>query len=180
MQRRHLEPFELGSQILQALRNGILLTSAAGDRVNTMTIAWGFLGVDWQKPVFITLVRTGRFSRSLLDQNPEFTINAPVGQINKKILALAGTRSGRELDKIATLGLHLVPAEKISVPAILEFPLTLECRVIYRQEQDPRFMPPAIRNGYHPQDIDSSVPGINRDFHIAYYGEIVSAYILEA
>ena len=38
---------------------------------------------------------------------------------------------------------------------------------------------PAIREKYHPQDVEPDFHGRNRDFHTAYYGEIVSAYILE-
>ena len=176
--REHINPLEYGSHILSALQKGILLTTMADGRVNTMTIAWGWLGIDWNTPIFITLVRTNRLSRAFLDRNPEFTVNVPVGPHDRRILGIAGTKSGREMDKVAELNLHLEAAEKISVPAVRELPLTLECQVIYRQPQKPDLIPSAIRNAYHPQDVPSQVPGINRDFHIAYYGAIVSAYIL--
>lgn len=35
------------------------------------------------------------------------------------------------------------------------------------------------KTNYYPQDVDGSFHGANRDYHIAYYGEIVSAYIVE-
>lgn len=180
MMREMIDPLAYGSQILQSLSKGILLTTAADGRVNTMTIAWGFLGIDWNAPIFATLVRTNRFSRTLLDKNPEFTINAPVGPHDRKILGVAGTKSGWDMDKITALGLTLVKPEKVSVPALLEFPLTLECQVIYRKQQDPDAIPREIREAYHPQHVDSRVAGINRDYHIAYYGAIVAAYIIRA
>ena len=51
--------------------------------------------------------------------------------------------------------------------------------IAYRQHQEAAAIPPAIREKYHPQDVEPDFPGRNRDFHTAYYGEIVSAYILE-
>ena len=178
MIREAIDPFANASLIMQALSKGILLTSQAGQRVNTMTIAWGFLGVDWKLPIFVTLVRTGRFTRILLDQNPEFTVNVPIGAYDSRILGVAGTKSGRDLDKISALGLHLVAGETVSVPAIMEFPLTLECKVIYKKQQDPEAIPLDLRNLWHPQEVDSSKAGANRDYHIAYYGAISAAYIL--
>ncbi len=57
---------------------------------------------------------------------------------DKKILGICGTKSGRTFDKIKELNLTLEQPDYISVPAIKELPLTLECRVIYKQVQDPR------------------------------------------
>ena len=47
-----------------------------------------------------------------------------------------GTKSGRDTDKIEDMGLTLVPSEKIDTPAIKEYALTLECRIVYKQLQD--------------------------------------------
>ncbi|MDE5832660.1 MAG: flavin reductase [Desulfovibrio sp.] len=177
--KESINPFDYAAHILTSLRSGVLLTSGAGNRVNTMTIGWGFMGIDWNLPIFATLVRTGRYTRELLDLNPEFTVNVPMGNFDRKILGVAGTKSGRDMDKISVLGITLERGEKVSVPAIRQFPLTLECQVIYRKQQDPQAIPAEIRNVYHPADIDSSAPGINRDFHIVYYGAILAAYIIK-
>ena len=67
----------------------------------------------------------------------------------------------------------------MGAPGIRELPLTLECKVIYRQLQDRSAIPEDIRVRNYPEDADSSAPGANRDYHIAYYGEIVKAYIIE-
>ena len=79
-------------------------------------------------------------------------------------------KSGRDRDKFAEAGLTAVPAEAISVPAIREFPLTLECRVVYRQEQVAADLPEDIRAQFYSDETED---------HVAYYGEIVSAYVLE-
>jgi flavin reductase (DIM6/NTAB) family NADH-FMN oxidoreductase RutF len=99
--------------------------------------------------------------------------------VDKKILGYCGTKSGRNTDKIADMGLTLEEGESITVPGIKELPLTLECKVIYKQKQDLAAIPEEILARYYPQDVDGSAPGSNRDYHIAYYGEIVNTYIIE-
>ena len=81
------------------------------------------------------------------------------------------------MDKIAEAGLTTVEGEKVSVPALKELPLTLECRVIYRQAQEYELYTEEIRRCY-PQDVESTNPMANRDEHVTYFGEIVNAYLL--
>lgn len=177
--KKPVEVFAWSTHILEALRTGILLTTRSGNRVNTMTIAWGMLGVDWNLPVFITLVRTSRLSYEFLRDNPQFTINIPTGPIDRRILGIAGTRSGRDLDKVAELNLHLEEPEKISVPGIREFPLTLECEAIYAQPQDPAAIPAQLRAAYHPATGTDLSKALNRTYHTAFYGAVVAAYIIQ-
>ena len=178
--KKMINPFDRVSDILTALPNGgVLLTSRAHGRVNTMTIGWGTLGIDWSMPVFIAYVREGRFTRELIDASGVFTVNVPVGEFDRRILGYAGTKSGRDVDKIAELGLTLEEPEVVSCPGIKQFPLTLECRVVCRQKQDISALAELPRNKYYPQDVPSTNPSSNRDAHIAYYGEIVCAYVIE-
>ncbi|MCR4780469.1 MAG: flavin reductase family protein [Ruminiclostridium sp.] len=163
------DPFVHSREITEALPGGILLTSAAEGRVNTMTIGWGALGTDWGKPMFLALVRESRFTRELIDKNPEFTINVPYGEFDRKILGFCGSKSGRDVDKIKELGLTLVDSQVISVPGIKELPLTLECRVAARQKQEPALIGEAYRKAFYPEPCDA---------HIMYFGEIVNAYII--
>lgn len=144
-----------------------------------MTIGWGTLGVEWGVPIFTTFVREGRYTRELLDASGEFTINVPHGALDRKILGYCGTKSGRSTNKISELGLTLMESEIVRVPGIKELPLTLECKVLYRQLQDRNAIPEEIRRSMYPEDTDSSCPGANRDYHVAYYGQIVNAYIIE-
>ena len=179
MNRKKIHAFEYAGHILTALDDGILLTTKSGEKTNTMTIAWGSMGIEWNRPIFITMVRENRFTRTMLDENPEFTINVPFGDFDRSILGYCGRKSGRDTDKIADLNLTLEPGENVSVPAIRELPLTLECRVVYKQLQDGKALPAEINDRFYPQDVDSSNPSNNKDYHITYYGEIVNAYILE-
>lgn len=77
--KEKINVFEYSQTILESLKKGVLLTTKAGDRVNTMTISWGALGIEWAKLMFIVYVREHRFTHEQLEANPEFTINIPIG-----------------------------------------------------------------------------------------------------
>ena len=170
MGKRMIDVNEYANDIVKALKGGILLTAKAGEKVNSMVIGWGTLGVNWSHPVFAVYVREGRFTRELLDSNPEFTVNVPINGFDKNAFRICGTQSGRKMDKIAEAGLTPVDSEVITVPGIREFPLTLECRVLYKEEQDASKLPEDIRKQFY---------SIQTSDHTAFYGEIVAAYIIE-
>jgi len=177
--KKEIQVFDYANEIMKAIKTGVLLTTKADDKVNSMTISWGTLGIEWGKPIFTVFVRENRFTKQQLEKNPEFTINIPIGDFNRKILSICGTKSGHITDKISELSLSLESPNRISVPAIKELPLTLECKVVYKQKQNKNEITEENRSKFYPQDVESSFHGANRDFHTAYYGEIVSAYIIE-
>lgn len=175
--KKEINAFEYAPHIMEHLsRGGILATVKAYDKVNSITIGWGTIGIEWNKPLFQIYVRECRHSKYMLDKAGEFTINVPLERNDrtKEILAFCGTKSGHDTDKAAALGLTLVNSEKISTPAIAELPLTLECRVIYSVQQDGTRMPAEVMQRYYP-DWENN----KDDVHSVYYGEIVAAYIIE-
>ena len=103
-------------------------------------------------------LRTGVFNVSVLN------VDAPFATFQQ-----FGFCSGRDTDKIRDLNLTLVESDTVSVPGILELPLTLECKVLYKEEQDLSRIPEDILKVYYPHG----------DHHHVYYGQIVSAYIIE-
>jgi flavin reductase (DIM6/NTAB) family NADH-FMN oxidoreductase RutF len=177
--KKNVELTDYLGKIYTELKNGVLLTTASGDEVNTMTIAWGAVGVEWAKPIFTAYVRTGRHTHKLLAENPEFTINIPLDERPAKAIAYCGTNSGRDVDKIKEMGLTLVPGDKVSVPAIKELPLTIECKVLYKQLQDKQAIGEEIQTAFYPADKGSEACGGNCDYHTMFYGEIVAVYIQE-
>ena len=170
-----IEVFDYANHILSAVKKGVLLTAMADGEVNTMSISWGTLGIQWNKPIFTVFVRGSRHTSTLLDKNPEFTVNIPVGECDKNILAVCGKESGRDVNKIQKLGLTLVAGETVNVPGIKELPLTLECKVIYKQDQDPDAINEENTLRYYPLEG----PEQKGDYHTAYYGQITAAYIIE-
>lgn len=172
--KQEINVWEYAAQILEGVRKGVLLTTRADGQTNTMTISWGTLGIEWNKPIFTAFVRQSRHTKRLLDKNPEFTVNIPIDPVDKKIFGLCGTRSGRDLDKFRELGLTPVEGQTVSVPAIAQLALTLECKVIYRQDQDLSALEQTYRQGSYPAGTVEE-----NNFHTAYYGEITAAYILK-
>ena len=155
--KEKINAFDYAEQLNKALPQGILLNTN-GDKFNTMVIGWGHLGTLWNLPTYTVYVRQSRYTKLQLDKTGEFTISAPV--------------SGRLIDKEKAANLTLVDADEIHTPGIREYPLTLECRVLYQQDQDPDRIPEEIRKRFYGNGKDAE------DFHTAYVGEIVSAYII--
>lgn len=166
--KKIMDPLAVAGQILGVINKGVLLTTAADGRVNTMTISWGSIGVEWKRPIFIAYVRQSRYTKELLEKNGEFTVNIPVGDFDSRILGYCGSKSGRDVDKIEALGLDLEEPLNISVPGIRQLPLTLECKVIYKQEQPLEGLPDDVIAHYYSDG----------DTHTAYYGQIVGAYLI--
>jgi len=136
--------------------------------------------VEWKKPLFTVFVRQSRYTKELLDKNGEFTINVHLkGTDRKQALGFCGSKSGRDVDKIKELGLTLVDSDNVSVPGIKELPLTLECKVIYKQLQDLALIPDEIIKKFYP-NVDNGADVPKQDCHYAYGAEIVGAYIIEA
>lgn len=157
---------EYASKVLEILPKGAFLTTAYEGKINSMTIGWGTLGIMWQKPVFMVMVRPSRFSYELLEKSNEFTVSIPLTDM-QGALAICGSKSGRELDKLAAAGLTTAPGQQISTPVIAGAGLHYECKVIYKQAM----LPDALTL----QTADKLYP--NEDYHILYMGEILATYM---
>ena len=164
-------------QIYEALSKGILLNTN-DDGFNTMVIGWGHLGRIWNLPTFAVYVRQGRYTKPRLDRTREFTVSIPLDGPDAEITRVCGFLSGRNVDKVKEANLTLEEPRTNKTPGIREYPLTIECRILYSQDQELSRIPEDIRASKYPQDKDSSEPIANRDFHTAYIGEIVDAYII--
>lgn len=172
--KREVNIWDYAGKILEVMDKGILMTTAAGNETNTMIIGWGHLGIIWGKPTFCAYVRESRHTKKLVDLNREFTVNIPLGAIDKNIVAVCGSKSGRDIDKFETLGLETEPGMTVSVPGIRQLPLTLECKVLYQQDQDAAAIDEAALNRYYTKGTRNG-----EDFHTLYIGEITAAYIIE-
>ena len=173
--KRSIDVIEHAGEIMKKVNDAVLLTTKKDGQVNAMTISWGGMAIEWGKPLFITYVRESRFTKECLDATGEFTVNLPMGEFDKKITAVCGAKAGRDMDKVAELGLTLEDPEEVNVPGICELPLTLECRVLFKQEQDLANLDAADAEKWYP--VDETLGGPNK--HTAYYAEIVAAYVIE-
>ena len=171
--KREINVLDYASEIMNAVNRGVLLTAAAGGKANTMSISWGSLGIEWNRILFTTFVRLSRYTYEFLEKNGEFTVSIPREGSPRKLIAECGSNSGRDMDKAAKFGFNYVNGETVNVPAVKEFPLVLECKVVYKQLQDEKAI--------SPDDLEKFYPQANgkRDIHMAYTAEITKAYILE-
>jgi len=161
-----IDPRELSlSPVRQLLDDWMLL--AAGEfengegTYNAMTVAWGFLGAMWRRPVAITPVRSTRFTRGFMERYDTWTLTA-YPQRFRDDLQMLGTRSGRDGDKIGDSGLTPIPASVVAAPTFQEAILSIECRTIYYNDITPAHM------------RDPSLDDLYKDdYHRMYYGEIL-------
>lgn len=145
--------------------NWLLLTSGdfAAGHYNTMTVAWGSLGMMWNMPVAQVVVRPVRYTYQFMEKYDTFTLTAFPGRY-RRALGLLGSKSGRDLDKISASGLTPIAASQVPAPSFAEATLLIECHKIYWQDFDPaHFLDDRIAHEY-PQ----------KDYHRMYYGEIVA------
>jgi len=99
-----------------------------GERANIITISW--IGVACSDPPIIGIaVRKNRHSYDILKGSDEFVINIP----DESLLWAAdrcGSTSGRDVDKFELCRLTPEESQEVSVPAIAECPVHLECRLV--------------------------------------------------
>ena len=177
--KKEIDVLDYFNEIIKGIKTGVLLTTKHNNKVNTMTISWGQLGIEWNKLIFTAYVRTGRHTHKMLADSGVFTINIGLHQKVGKILSFCGSNSGKSVDKVSALGLTVVKGNNIDVVGFKELPLTLECKVIYKQLQDEKSISKSMKSRFYPHDVPSDNCGSNKDYHTMFYGEIVGAYLIE-
>ncbi|MCD5408420.1 flavin reductase family protein [Candidatus Bipolaricaulota bacterium] len=166
---RKADPWETFPVVqAQLAQGGAFLLAPAGDgRVNPMTIGWGLLGTVWYRQVFLVLVRPSRYSHGLIEKSGAFAVSVPrPGEMGEE-LEFCGTRSGREVDKVAELGLELLPGRAGPVPLMAGCELHYECRVVGRTSLAPRDV-------LSPEIADKNYS--KGDLHTLFVGEILAAW----
>lgn len=100
-----LNPFNYFSQ-----PGGMLVCAGNREKSNAMTIGWGALGNLWGHgtSTVTVYVAQARYTREFMEQCDYFTI---MTFKDMDVLRYMGTRSGRDGDKAAALGLHVAYTE---------------------------------------------------------------------
>ncbi|UNQ73525.1 flavin reductase family protein [Infirmifilum sp. NZ] len=97
-----------------------------GEAVNFMAASW-VTPIAEEPPLVGVAVGVESYTFELIERYREFTVNVlPMSLLDK--LYLAGTTSGRELDKASAIG--AVKGEKVSAPVARDAVGVLECRVV--------------------------------------------------
>ena len=142
-----------------------LATAGSMENYNTMTIGWGSMGTLWGpphkgKPVLTIYVSPARYTHTFLEQNDYFTVSF-FPEEYRKDLALLGSRSGRDGDKVALTALTPLAIEHGVDFAQAE--LTFVCRKLYQQQFDLEKVPKDVADW-----IYTRVPP-----HSMFIGEVV-------
>ena len=156
-------------ELLPALgAENALLTAGTADRCNTMTIGWCQAGRLWGLQTCTVYVRPERYTYQFMEDQAYFTVSV-LPKDMKNAMALCGTKSGRDMDKIKECGLT-VRTGAGGAPFFEEAELVLVCRTLYVQDLDPACALPAGEEKVLPNY------GAKGGWHRAYTGEIVEAY----
>ena len=75
---KQINLYEYLPTIITELGKGVLLNTKSGNKLNTMTIGWGQIGIEWGKLFFTAYIRHGRYTHKMLEENKEFTISVPL------------------------------------------------------------------------------------------------------
>ena len=139
----------------------MLITAGTKDQCNTMTASWGGLGVLWGKPVATVYIRPQRYTLEFVEREDTFTL-CFFGEEYRKALALCGSKSGRDMDKVKECGFTVATAE--GAPYFEEADLVLVCKKSYWQDMDPtHFLDGEIDSKWYPE----------KDYHRIFIGEIL-------
>ncbi len=143
-----------------------LLTAGTKDKFNTMTVSWGGIGELWNKDVCFVFVRPQRYTYEFMENNDYFSLSFFGGEY-KKELGICGSKSGRDIDKMAETGFNpidlgeAVGFEQAKVNVVLK-------KLAYQDMKPDGFLDETIMKNY-----------ANNDFHRVYVGEIVKVMVEE-
>ena len=93
----------------------MLVTAGTSEKFNTMTASWGGLGWLWNKPVAFVFIRPERYTHGFIEASDCMTLSF-YGEEYREALKICGTKSGRDIDKVAATGLTPVKKIRSNVP----------------------------------------------------------------
>jgi len=159
---RPIDPDEIIDNTFELIRDEwMLITAGDAESFNMMTASWGAFGELWNKKVCFCFVRPTRHTYGFMEQADTFTLTF-FDEKYRDALKICGTKSGRDIDKVAETGLTPMTTEAGSV-YFAEARLVLECRKIYFQDLNPdHFLEGEIHDEY-PE----------KDYHRMYVGEVI-------
>lgn len=157
-----IDPREISGNVFQRIGDQwMLITAGDRDSCNTMTASWGGLGVLWGEPVATAYIRPQRYTREFADREKTFSLSF-YGEEYRKALALCGSRSGRDTDKVKECG-FTVEYGWGDTPYFAQAELVLICEKLYVDALKPeRFIDYSSAEKWYAE----------KDWHLFYIGKI--------
>lgn len=163
-----IEPNSIKDNFIEIIgKEWMLVSAGTPEKFNMMTASWGGAGFLWNKPVVFVFIRPERYTREFIDARGSFTLSF-LGEEYKAAHKICGSRSGRDIDKVAATGLtpYFTAAGN---PCFEESRLTLECKTLYvTQMKKNDFLNPDLCEKWY-----NATAG---DFHLVYVAEILNAW----
>ena len=147
-------------------KDWMLISAEVQGKVNSMTAAWGGLGVMWNKNVAFMVIRKSRYTKELVDQSDTFSLTFFDKDKYGKMLGYMGSVSGRDADKIKECGLTVDHHE--GIPYFQEASKVLLCKKMCCQ--------PLTPDNFLVEGIDEQWYA-DKDYHDLYIGEIVGILV---
>ena len=143
-----------------------LLAAGNREKSNAMTIGWGGIGTLWGRTALTVYVAEKRYTKEFMDQADYFTVMA-FGVEHGNVLRYMGTKSGRNEDKAAALGLHTAYTAN-GTPYYTEAEMVIECKIMYAAPFDAQYFKSDV-----PRNMYANFPA---GVHSMYIGEVVNAW----
>lgn len=146
----------------------MLVTAGTAEKFNTMTASWGGTGILWGKPVAFLFIRPERYTYEFIEKGETLTLSF-LGEENKAIHKVCGSKSGRDTDKISETGLQPIVTESGNI-IFRQARLTLECRKLYADMIEPdKFMDTSLIGRWYGEG--------HGNFHKMYVVEIEHVWV---
>ncbi len=165
MSFRKIEPTALPGNVIDEVCNKwMLLAAGTQNDFNFMTVNWGMMGELWFKPAVTVYVRHSRHTYGYMEKGDTFTLTA-LKPGHQKALQLAGSKSGRDIDKLKESGLTAAFVD--GSPTFEEAAYTIVCKKMYAADLTA------------DNAIGSTFAEVYEepDYHKMYIAEIVAAYV---
>lgn len=163
-----IEPNSIKDNFIEIIgKEWMLVSAGTPEKFNMMTASWGGAGFLWNKPVVFVFIRPERYTREFIDARGSFTLSF-LGEEYKAAHKICGSRSGRDIDKVAATGLspYFTAAGN---PCFEESRLTLECKTLY--------VTPMEKNNFlNPDLCEKWYNATAGDLHRVYVAEILNAW----
>jgi flavin reductase (DIM6/NTAB) family NADH-FMN oxidoreductase RutF len=162
---REIDPEQVMENPFKLIGKDYMLVTAGGrESFNKMTAAWGGLGFLWGKKVSFIVIRPTRFTYEFIERSADYSL-CFFEDAYKQALMICGTRSGRDVNKVAEAALSPVLDDG---PIYFEQArLVLQCRKLYFQD--------LIPGNFQDRSIEDQYP--EKDYHRWYVGEITRCLV---
>jgi len=127
-----LVPVEQAMEMAKPERISLVIGADEAGKPNLMPATW-FMRTSGKPPLLAVSLRKERYTFGLISARKEFVLALP-GPGMEKLVAYAGSHSGRKDDKFVSQGLTALPATQVGVPLLDGAAANFECRVVSTHE----------------------------------------------